>query len=59
MIFCDSCGERTKASVPLEVKYPDGAKTVINLCLDCNEKIKGSRKRLVAEMLRILTEDET
>lgn len=57
--FCDCCGDMSIIIIPLEVKYPDGEKITINLCLECNKKIKDSRKHFVAEMLRILLEDET
>jgi len=57
-VWCDMCGDITVAYVPIEVKFFDGSKLTINLCLDCWKKFKSkSRKYLVAQILKIFLEE--
>jgi len=34
-VWCDLYGDITVAYVPIEVKFFDGSRLPINLCLDC------------------------
>ena len=56
-MFCDCCGDLVTASVPIEVKFPDGAEITINVCLDCWWRyFEKSRKHRVAKLLEVLME---
>jgi hypothetical protein len=56
-VWCDLCGDITVAYVPIEVRFVDGSSLTINLCLDCWKRVKRSRKYLVAQLLKYLTEE--
>lgn len=54
MTFCDCCGDLTKAWKPIQVRFPDGSKLVINVCLECWRDFEGSRKLKVARLVAVL-----
>ena len=57
-VWCDLCGDMTVAYVPIEIRFFDGAKLTINLCLDCWERLKRkSRKYLVARLMKYIFEE--
>lgn len=55
--FCDGCGDITVIWVPLEVRFPDGSRLTINLCLDCWKQLQESRKHKVARILKLLLDE--
>jgi len=61
-IFCDCCGDLTKAVYPCKFVFHDGLIVDLNVCLDCMEngtlEINVGRKRLVAKIKRRLIDRE-
>ena len=54
-IFCDECGDITKAYIPIGVTVYKRLSFSINVCLDCWSAIeKGSRNLKVARMLQVI-----
>jgi len=56
-VWCDVCGDITIAYVPIKVSFPDGSNMTVNLCLDCWERLKRSRKYMVKELMRYFFEE--
>jgi len=57
-LFCDACGDITKAVRPCKFVYHDGTTINFDICLDCMEngtlQINLPRKRLVSFVLKSL-----
>ena len=53
-IFCDDCGDITKAYMPITFRFLSGEEYRINICLECWDKIKDSRKLQIAKLLEII-----
>lgn len=58
-MWCDCCGDITKAAKSIKIRFPDGSFLELLICLECWWKyFEGkSRKLRVARMLKMLLDE--